>query len=121
LAEPHAEWGKLQQILQHRRQEYIDKNHPASSYKHYLMERLHDSGKYAEVAKSREAKAKQDLLTAQQRRVQPSLVNKGVNGGPAGMNGLRMPKSVEDVANMTPEQRRAFRAAATKGKLAVTN
>lgn len=121
LSQPHPEFGKLKSILEHRRHEYIDKAHPAASYEHYLYERFHKSGKSKELTKAAEERAKTALLLKQQQRLQPSLVNKGVNGGPAGLKGLVIPKSVEDVANMTPEQRRAFRQRANKGEFAVQN
>lgn len=106
LPQPHAEWPKLKAILQHRAQEYLAKGHPAASYKHYLYERFHDSGKSKEMAKSAEQRAKQELIEKQQRRIQPSLVNKGVNGG--GLKGLVL-KSVEDVERMGKENPAALR------------
>lgn len=107
LSKPHAEWPKLQAILTHRRQEYLDKAHPAANYEHYLYERFHKSGKSKEMMKSAEQRAKQELIEKQQRRVQPSLVNKGVNGG--GLKGLVL-KSVEDVERMGKENPAALRA-----------
>ena len=107
LSQPHPEFAKLQKILVHRRQEYIDKGHPAANYEHYLYERLHKSGKYAEVVKSRERKAQEALVKKQQTRVQPSLVNKGVNGN-AGLAGLKI-NSVEDVERVGRENPQALR------------
>lgn len=96
LAQPHPEFPKLKTILEHRRREYLDKAHPAASYQHYLYERFHKSGKSKELAIAADKRAREALLTKQQQRVQPSLVNRGVNGGAAGMAGLRI-ASVEDV------------------------
>lgn len=108
LSQPHPEFKKLQAILVHRRTEYLDKAHPAASYEHYLYERLHKSGKMKELMKGAETRAAQALLTKQQQRVQPSLVNKGINGGPAGLGGLRI-NSVEDVEDAWKKDPKAVR------------
>jgi hypothetical protein len=109
LSKPHAEWPKLKAILEHRRTEFLEKGHPAARYKDYLYERLHEHGDFESLVKGREESAKQNLLTAQQRRVQPSLVNKGVNGGPGGLNGLRI-TSEADVERAYAENPQAVRA-----------
>ncbi len=106
-ATPHPEWPKLQKAMEYRKKEFLESGTDAATYRDFLARQLLDQEKLQKFVKGREASAKLAQLSAQQRRVQPAVVNSGRGGG--GLDSLVMPKSVADVEAMTLDQKREFK------------
>lgn len=114
----HPEWPKLEKILKYRRGEFLEGQHNAASYQDFLYRRLHAGGKFADYMAARERNAKVSQAAAAQRRVQPAIAPQGA-APQGGLQGLRIPKTVEDIQAMSEADRRELLKRVKAGKIAV--
>lgn len=110
----HPEWPTLSKILTKRKDEYL--NSKAGNVRQWVGEQVLSTGKLFELTSSAGKKARADMLSKQQQRLQPSGVNKGVAKA---TDTFKVPESQEDIDNLTAEQMTEFRRRLLSGEIKV--